>query len=75
MDLDLETAAELNEELREVYPLKVTRNLEAAKNWLKSKARGSEGLGITAYSGAYRLKPYGIHVKSQSILRHVLIIK
>ncbi|WP_320008340.1 DUF2075 domain-containing protein [Maridesulfovibrio sp.] len=65
LDLDLETAAELNEELREVYPLKVTRNLEAAKNWLKSKARGSEGLGITAYSGAYRLKPYGIHVKSQ----------
>ena len=31
---------------------------------MRSKARGGEGLGITASSGAYRLRPYGIHVKS-----------
>ena len=35
------------------------------KNELRSKARGGEGSGIIASSGAHRLKPYGIHIKSK----------
>ena len=50
--------------LKNNYPIVVTRNIDDAKKWLRSKARGGEGLGITASSGAYRLRPYGIHVKS-----------
>ncbi len=51
-------------QLKDDYPIVVTRNIDNAKNWLRSKARGGEGLGIIASSGAYRLRPYGIHVKS-----------
>lgn len=51
-------------QLKDDYPIVVTRNFDDAKKWLRSKARGGEGLGITASSGAYRLRPYGIHVKS-----------
>lgn len=36
-----------------------------AKKWLRDQARGSERFGIIASSGAMRLRPYGIHVKSQ----------
>lgn len=50
--------------LKEVYPIKLTRNFDTAKQWLRSKARGSERFGIIASSGAYRLRPYGINVKS-----------
>ncbi len=51
-------------QLKNDYPIVVTRNLDNAKRWLKSKARGGEGMGLIASSGAYRLKPYGIHIKS-----------
>jgi len=51
-------------QLKNDYPIVVTRSLDDAKKWLKSKARGGEGLGLTASSGALRLKPYGIHIKS-----------
>ena len=51
-------------QLKDDYPIVVTRNIDEAKKWLRSKARGGEGLGITASSGAYRLRPNGIHVKS-----------
>lgn len=46
------------------YPVKITRNLESAKNWVKTKARGTERYGILASSGALRLKPVGIFVKN-----------
>lgn len=46
------------------YPLAVTRDLEAARNWLREKARGSQRTGLVASSKAQRLKPLGIHVKA-----------
>ena len=64
LDLNGDEASSIFEQLKNDYPIVVTRNIETAKQWLKSKARGGEGLGLTASSGAYRLKPYGIHVKS-----------
>lgn len=57
-------ATSLFSQLKNDYPIVVTRHLDKAKQWLRSKARGGEGLGLTASSGAYRLKPYGIHIKS-----------
>ena len=64
LDANSQVAKAIYTELKEDYPIVVTRNISDAKNWLKSKARGREGLGITASSGAYRLRPYGINVKS-----------
>lgn len=46
------------------YPFVITRDLNAARRWLRSKARGTERYGLVASSGAYRLKPEGLHVKA-----------
>ena len=50
--------------IAEKYPIVITRDLNKAKTWLKSKARGSERYGIVVSSQAIRLKPYAIDVKS-----------
>lgn len=47
------------------YPIFLTRSLAEARSWLKTKARGSERYGLTASSGANRLRPDGIWIKSK----------
>lgn len=51
-------------EIEKDYPIYLTRNIDTARNWLRQKARGSERIGLVASSGAYRLRPHGIHVKT-----------
>ncbi len=46
------------------YPIVITRDLDAAKQWLKAQARGSERYGIVVSSQAERLRPHAIHVKA-----------
>lgn len=48
------------------YPLVVTRNLELAKQWVRSKARGSERYGLVASSKAMRLKPHAIDIRVET---------
>lgn len=64
LDIKPDEAYSIYQQLKNDYPIVVTRNIDTAKQWLRSKARGGEGFGLTASSGAYRLKPHGIHVKS-----------
>lgn len=64
IDNEKDTAKQLLSEIKYDYPIFLTRSLETAKNWLKQKARGSERIGLVASSGAYRLRPHGIHVKT-----------
>lgn len=45
------------------YPITVTRNLDAAKEWLRKRARGSERYGLVASSGAQRLKPHAVDIR------------
>ena len=45
------------------YPIVITRDLERAKNWTRSQARGSERYGMLASSKAQRLKPHAIDVR------------
>ena len=59
-----EIAREKFSSVNERYPMAVTRSLNVARNWLREKARASERIGLLASSGAYRLRPEGIHVKS-----------
>jgi hypothetical protein len=64
LDLNLKEA-QLNYNLvKDKYPIVLTRSLDKAKKWLKSKARGSERYGIVVSSQAQRLKPLAIDVKS-----------
>ena len=58
------TAAEMFSEIRDRYPIVRTRDLGAARKWLRSKARGTERYGLVASSGALRLRPEGIHIKA-----------
>ena len=51
-------------ELKYLYPIKITRSLDKAKNWLREQARGSERYGLLSSSGARRLKTLGIFVDS-----------
>jgi DUF2075 family protein len=63
LDCEIESAQNLLLQLEGKYPILITRNLGKAKNWLRQNSRGTERIGLTASSGAYRLKPYGIYVK------------
>lgn len=64
LDLEIDRAKDLYKDVSERYPIVVTRDLNSAKSWLKSQARGSERYGIVVSSQAQRLKPYAIDVKS-----------
>jgi hypothetical protein len=63
LDCDVESARRLYKDIEADYPIFLTRDAEAAREWLREKGRGSEGIGIIASSGGYRLRPYGIDVK------------
>ena len=63
LDVDAEAAKVTLSELAPRYPIKLTRDLNAAKNWLRDQARGSERYGIVVSSQAQRLKPHAIDVR------------
>ena len=65
LDCDKEEAKLLLSELKDKYPILITRDIDKAKKWLKESARGTERIGMTASSGANRLKPYGICVQME----------
>lgn len=65
LDGDAPEARETLEQLIDRYPMVLTRDLAAVRAWLRGRARGTERFGLVASSGAYRLRPEGIHVKSK----------
>ena len=69
LDLQKEEATATLCEL-EKYPIVLTRSLDAAKQWLRSHARGSERFGLLASSKAERLKAIGINVRYQPDFVH-----
>ncbi|MEO6394180.1 MAG: DUF2075 domain-containing protein [Pyrinomonadaceae bacterium] len=64
LDLELDEATDLYATIKDKYPLVLTRDLNAAKDWLRAKARGGERYGILASSSAERLKAKGLNVKA-----------
>ncbi len=55
-------AAELYKEIKDRYPIALTRNMEKAKRWLHSKVRGTERTGVLITKESARFKPLGIHI-------------
>lgn len=55
-------AAELYKEIKDRYPIVLTRDMETAKRWLHSKVRGTERTGVLVTKEAARFKPLGIHI-------------
>lgn len=64
LDGNTDIASRLFKQLNGRYPIWLTRDVNLAKHWLKTIARGTERFGLVASSGAHRLRAEGIHVKS-----------
>lgn len=64
LDLEIDSARQTYEKVKDKYPIVITRDLSKAKKWLKRHARGSERYGIVVSSQAERLRPHAIDVKS-----------
>jgi hypothetical protein len=63
LDMEQTSARNTLQQLLARYPIKLTRRLDAAKQWLRDQARGSERYGIVVSSQAQRLKPHAIDVR------------
>ncbi len=64
IDGDVEAARRVKMDLLN-YPLFITRDLAAARRWLRLRRRGTEKAGLLASSNAVRLKPHGVFVKAK----------
>ena len=56
------SAAGLYEEIRDNYPIVLTRDIEKARRWLHEKVRGTERTGVLVTKEAARFKPLAIHI-------------
>lgn len=63
LDLEEGRARELLRDVLTTYPVAVTRDLDAARRWVRAHARGSERYGLVASSSAQRLKPHAVDVR------------
>ena len=55
-------ASAIYDEIKEKYPIVLTRDIAKAKKWLHDKVRGSERTGVLITKESARFKPLGIHV-------------
>ena len=63
LDCEKRPAREAFIQLADRYPIAVTRDLNRAKQWVRSHARGTERFGLVASSKAQRLKPHAIDIR------------
>ena len=63
LDCESGKAREILLSMSSRYPIALTRDLDKAKQWIRTHARGSERFGLVASSGAQRLKPHAIDVR------------
>lgn len=57
LTFDKENAKKLYYEIKDKYPIMLTRDIEKAKRWLHNKVRGIECTGILVTKEAKRIKP------------------
>lgn len=65
LDVDTIQAKRLYQRIKDKYPIRITRNLNTAKQWVREQSQGTTRFGMLASSGALRLKPEGIFVKNE----------
>jgi len=63
LDCELDAAREAFAELKIRFPITLARDLDKAKEWVRSHARGSERFGLLASSKAMRLKPHAVDIR------------
>ena len=57
-----DSAAQLYGEIKDRYPIVLTRDMEKTKQWLHEKVRGTERTGVLVTKESARFKPLGIHI-------------
>ncbi len=57
-----ETASTLYAEIKDKYPIVLTRDMEKARKWLHEKVRGTERTGVLVTKESARFKPLAIHI-------------
>ncbi len=57
-----DNAASIYADIKDKYPIVLTRDMEKAKRWLHQKVRGTERTGVLITKESARYKPLGIHV-------------
>lgn len=57
-----ENAADLYADIKEKYPIVLTRDMAKAKKWLHEKVRGTERTGVLVTKESARYKPLAIHI-------------
>lgn len=57
-----DSAAKLYEEIKDKYPIVLTRDMGKAKKWLHDKVRGTERTGVLVTKESARFKPLAIHI-------------
>ena len=55
-------ASTIYEEIKDRYPIVLTRDMEKARKWLHEKVRGTERTGVLVTKEAARFKPLAIHI-------------
>ncbi|MBR2571313.1 MAG: DUF2075 domain-containing protein [Clostridia bacterium] len=56
------SASALYEEIRNRYPIVLTRDMAKARKWLHEKVRGTERTGVLVTKESARFKPLAIHI-------------
>jgi len=64
LDLEIEQAKQTKKQVSDKYPIYLTRSFKKGKEWVKSKASGTERYGMVVSSQALRMKPYAIDVRA-----------
>ena len=57
-----ESAKTLYNEIKDKYPIILTRDMNKARRWLHEKVRGTEKTGVLVTKEAARFKPLAVHV-------------
>lgn len=67
---DVSKAKKIYSEIKDKYPIVLTRDINQTKIWLKEKSKGNERYGLVVSSKAARLKPLTIDVRSKPSVKH-----
>ena len=57
-----DTAPALYDEIRDKYPIVLTRDMKKARKWLHDKVRGTERTGVLVTKESARFKPLAVHI-------------
>lgn len=62
LNFDKNTASIIYNEIKDKYPIVLTRDMNTARRWLHEKVRGTERTGVLVTKESARFKPLAVHV-------------